>query len=80
MSNVIKHSNATKFELYLSVQDETIHLDLKDNGSMHSTQTIEPSGGFGLNGIADRAMTLNGIALFTRQDGFVINVKIPLKE
>ena len=80
VSNVIKHSNATKFELYLSVQDETIHLDLKDNGSMDSTQTIEPSGGFGLNGIADRAMTLNGIALFTHQDGFVINVKIPLKE
>jgi two-component system sensor histidine kinase UhpB len=80
VSNVIKHSNATKFELYLSVQDETIHLDLKDNGSMDSTQTIEPSGSFGLNGIADRAMTLNGIALFTRQDGFVINVKIPLKE
>lgn len=80
VSNVIKHSNATKFELYLSVQEETIHLSLKDNGSMDSTKTIEPSGGFGLNGISDRAMTLNGIALFTRQDGFVINVKIPLKE
>lgn len=76
VTNTLKHSNASEFTITLSNTESSLHLNIRDNGSCNNDLVV-PSGGFGLNNIYDRVITLNGLCLFTQQDGFVIDVKIP---
>jgi glucose-6-phosphate-specific signal transduction histidine kinase len=77
VNNTLKHSDASQFSINLSCQDNTLNLTIRDNGT-NNNEHIEPSGGFGLDSIYERVLTLNGLCLFTRQNGFVINIKVPV--
>lgn len=77
VNNTLKHSDANMFTIELMLEGQVIHLILSDNGTS-SNDVIAPSGGFGLNSIYERVLTLNGVCIFTQHNGFVINIKIPL--
>ncbi|WP_284244921.1 MASE1 domain-containing protein [Thalassotalea insulae] len=61
VNNCIKHSNASNFYLLLDVSDNTIELNISDDGHINDNKMIQNSkGGFGLIGIKERVIAANG--------------------
>jgi signal transduction histidine kinase len=62
LSNVVRHSKATRAELHIDFGDSKIHLDVKDNGvgfAVPASPTdFAPSGHFGLLGMRERAQLI----------------------
>lgn len=54
LTNVIHHSNATECSISLSQKDETLILQIKDNGIEVTQKQIENPKSFGLIGIRER--------------------------
>ena len=77
VNNVLKHSNATLFTLELFETTKTITLILKDNGSEYDRPHLSLSGRYGLEGISDRVLSLDGSCNFSFHNGFEIMVVIP---
>jgi signal transduction histidine kinase len=55
LTNVVKHARATRAEVKIWVKDETLHIEVRDDG----IGGADPSG-HGLVGISDRATALGG--------------------
>lgn len=73
-ANIIKHSNATKVEIYLNEHPAFYQLIVKDNGS---NITYNKDNGIGLQNIRDRVTALNGSLNISVNDGFRIFIYIP---
>lgn len=73
LSNIIKHSNATKASLLISEYPGFYQLILKDNGSLIS----QSSDGIGLINIKERVRTLDGNLSIDTTVGFVIHITVP---
>ena len=58
LTNISKHSNATKVHLTLTEQNNHIYLHIKDNGE--GFNPAENTTGFGLQGMRERTEALNG--------------------
>jgi signal transduction histidine kinase len=78
ITNGIKHGNSTKFTIKLSLKDDEVNLLVKNNGT--GCENVMP--GFGLTSMKDRVESCGGtLDIYTRpEDGFRIEIKIPLKE
>ncbi|HWD74202.1 MAG TPA: GAF domain-containing protein [Solirubrobacteraceae bacterium] len=55
LTNVVKHSHATRAQVRLTVEDEMLHIDVRDDGIGGADPT-----GHGLLGISDRVTALGG--------------------
>ena len=73
-ANIIKHSNATKVDIYLNEHPAFYQLIVKDNGS---NITYNNNNGIGLQNIKDRVTALNGSLNISVDDGFRIFISIP---
>lgn len=73
-ANIIKHSNATKVDIYLNEHPAFYQLIVKDNGS---NITYNKDNGIGLQNIRDRVTALNGSLNISVNDGFRIFISIP---
>ncbi len=78
VTNTIKHANASVFSLDLRVDDSHVSLRLHDDGDKRAPKTTEMSGQFGLLGVRNRVLALNGTCEITDTDGFCIYVTMPL--
>ncbi|MEV1170051.1 sensor histidine kinase [Nonomuraea sp. NPDC049784] len=58
LANVAKHARATRTGLTLSYTDETVLLDIRDDGAGFDPQ--EPADGFGLDGMRQRVRGVGG--------------------
>ncbi|MEV0996313.1 sensor histidine kinase [Nonomuraea sp. NPDC050202] len=58
LANVAKHAEATRAALTLSYTDETVLLDVRDDGTGFDPQ--RPADGFGLDGMRQRARSVGG--------------------
>lgn len=75
LTNVRKHSNATKVGVLLIFDQDCVRLNVRDDGEVGD----EPAGdGFGLLGLRERAQLLGGEVRTHRSDGFVLDVEIPV--
>ncbi|MDO5521023.1 MAG: sensor histidine kinase [bacterium] len=77
LTNVQKHSNATKIAMYLYETNTGYQLTIKDNG------TKEPaciSDGIGLTNMQERTEALNGVFQATYREGFQIYISIPKQD
>ena len=59
LTNVIRHAQATEVCLQLIYEPDTIYLQIKDNGIGFDLQQLQ-SGGFGLLGMRERCVRLDG--------------------
>jgi signal transduction histidine kinase len=80
LTNISKHSGATQVDIDLQHRDNTIHLQIVDNG-----QGFDPernTTGFGLQGMRERTTTLRGKFLLASQleQGCCITISIPLSK
>jgi len=80
LTNVVRHSDATKVEITLSQIDDKIDLEIFDNGKGIKVDEINNSQSFGLIGIRERVHFCNGTVQFTGNEGegTLIRVTIPL--
>jgi signal transduction histidine kinase len=82
LTNVRKHTNATKVLLRLRYEHETIELVVLDNGANVQTNGSEhDSGGFGLLGLKERIELLGGEATYGKADptGYRVTVRVPVE-
>jgi len=60
MTNVARHAEATEVEITLTKSDESVVLEVKDNGRGITDEEISNSRSIGLVGIRERAYSLHG--------------------
>ena len=80
LSNIEKHAGAKQLMLSVYAERESAILDIKDNGTGFSTETIQNKTGIGLRNMRERVDLLGGV--FTLESslkkGTHINVVLPL--
>jgi two-component system sensor histidine kinase UhpB len=80
LSNVMKHAGATRAQvsLTLSENDNTLHIEIADDGAGFDTGTA--SAGIGIIGMRERVYALHGAISFTSEPGkgTVIAIALPL--
>jgi PAS domain S-box-containing protein len=81
LTNIIRHSGATTARVEISVDGDTVMLDIRDNGRGISEAELNNHGSLGLLGIRERAIFLGGkchIEGFPGR-GTEVSVRIPLR-
>ncbi|PET71498.1 hypothetical protein CN514_06760 [Bacillus sp. AFS001701] len=78
ITNVIRHSQATKLDVVLKKEAEVINMTIRDNGDLENAQKINE--GFGLKSMRERLEKMNGSLSYSVifPHGFEIVAKIPL--
>ena len=77
LSNIIKHSNATKVNIILREHPALFQLVIQDNGTQIGIKSNKINGGIGLKNISDRVAALNGNLNLSSDNGFRIFISIP---
>jgi two-component system sensor histidine kinase UhpB len=67
LNNILKHAKATQVNIRLSQDENTVQLDITDNGI--GFDTTKKQEGIGIDNIKSRAIAFNGIADFISQPG-----------
>lgn len=77
LTNVARHSDATRCDITVSSDDKNLTLVVRDNGTVATE--IKP--GNGLKGMAERVNKIDGHLHFENfSDGFVLYVKLPISD
>ena len=81
LTNVARHSGATKATVKLRRQDNNLELTIKDNGKGISEEQKLKSNSFGLIGMNERADAINGSIYISGESGKGTKIKllVPLK-
>jgi signal transduction histidine kinase len=77
LSNVVKHSSASRVDISLVEHPGFYQLIVSDNGS---TVTYNPDDGIGLKNIAHRIEALKGYFLIRTNKGFELFITIPKEQ
>ena len=79
LSNIIRHSDASRVEIVLREKDSGVELTVTDNGKGITEQEIADSKSFGLMGIKERVYSLGGdVAISGSKDkGTTVWVSVP---
>ena len=76
LTNIAKHSQATKVEIILQATNNKIELTIRDNGCGFNPS--QNTTGFGIQGMYERIAALNGeLSIVSQSDrGSIINIKV----
>lgn len=79
LNNVIRHSQATRAEVKLSMTDDTVVLEIKDDGCGFDIDQV-PSGHYGIEGILRRTHVFGGEGNIISKpgDGTLVSIRMPL--
>lgn len=78
LTNIARHSGATKVEIFLKQQDSEITMEVRDNGRGISEADLTKSRSFGLLGMRERALFLGGDVEVKGNPGFGTSVKVQI--
>ena len=79
LTNVQKHSDATRVKVVMNELEEYYQMMVEDNGT-GQVNVYNPAGGIGLRNMEERVRTLGGIITFSGQHGFRIFISVPKKK
>lgn len=83
LSNIIRHSHATRVQILLREHPALYQLCIEDNGEGSPSSVIaretKASDGMGLSNMKERALSLGGTFQVIRENGFKIFITIPKK-
>jgi signal transduction histidine kinase/PAS domain-containing protein len=81
LNNVVKHAEATQVQIQLKYDENTVLLEMIDDGKGFEPETVSQSGGFGLQGIQERVQQLGGTLKIESVpfSGTRLSVRIPLE-
>lgn len=79
LTNIARHSAASKVEIVMKRIDSDIFLEIHDNGSGITTEKIENKNSIGILGMRERAIALGGEFMISGSPGIgtVVTVRIP---
>ncbi len=78
LTNIIKHAHATTVKIVIKVSIDNIFMVIQDNGAGITEDQKKKKNSYGLTGLKERVLLLNGIIDFTgNKSGTVIYVQIP---
>ena len=79
LTNVARHSNASRVEVRLRSRPAEILLEIRDDGRGIRKEQIDDGRSFGLMGIRERAATIGGSVRFEgiEERGTIVSVRIP---
>jgi signal transduction histidine kinase len=80
LTNISRHSGATKVEIDLQVDAQQVSLEIFDNGRGIANSEIFDENSLGLLGIRERVYFLNGHFDITGNEGTRVRVTIPLEQ
>lgn len=82
LTNVARHSNATRVEVRLRTRSGEVLLEVRDDGRGISAQDIGSARSLGLIGIRERAALIGGTVRFEGVPGrgTIVSVRIPLSD
>lgn len=80
LKNIAKHSGTGSADIFLTGDDNTIRVTVKDRGVGFDPLRVRPKPGLGLASMRERALLVNGDFSVESQpgQGTVINVRVPL--
>lgn len=78
LTNIARHSGATKVEIFLKKQDGEITMEVRDNGRGISEADLTKNTSFGLLGMRERALFLGGDVEVKGHPGFGTSVKVQI--
>jgi PAS domain S-box-containing protein len=81
LNNALKHAEATTISVVLRSQEESVQLEIVDNGKGFEAENLQDHGGLGLVSIGERIETLHGTWLITSKpgEGTQVSVHVPLR-
>jgi len=79
LTNIARHANASKVKIVIKTSIDNIFLVIQDNGIGITEEQKIKKNSFGLTGLRERVLLLNGIIDFTGQSkgGTIVYVQIP---
>ncbi|MGB6222123.1 sensor histidine kinase [Haloferula sp.] len=80
LNNAIDHSQATHIDLSLRTNDDSLAIEVRDDGRGFDPTIIKP-GHFGLQGMRERALKLRATLQVTSEpgNGTLVRIELPLK-
>ncbi len=78
LSNVMKHSNATKVTIIITELPSFYQIKIEDNGTISRNSSL--NNGMGMSSISDRVSSLNGNINITRKNGYKIFITLPKED
>lgn len=80
LTNVVRHAKATSVSITMALNDEALHLQIRDNGKGIASGKIKDTSSLGLIGIRERIASLNGVVNIygKRGIGTVLAASIPM--
>ncbi len=81
LTNVARHSGATKVHMQLGLEDSRLRLSVSDNGRGITDEDAIAPGGLGLSGMRARARSAGGELLVkpSRNEGLTVEVCVPVR-
>ncbi len=78
VTNIIRHSDATRCQLRLQTRDQQLHFHISDNGYVDMQSKTALAKGNGLTGMLERVSALGGQFQVSYQQGVTIDIVLPL--
>jgi signal transduction histidine kinase len=81
LNNVVKHAVAKHVRIHIEYDENSVSLEMIDDGLGFDMKTADQSGGFGLQGIKERVQRLGGSQEIesTPMEGTRLKVKVPIQ-
>lgn len=79
VTNVVRHSGASRAMVVIGVEDSALKITIADNGK--GAETLQREGHYGVRGMQERAVAFGGDIVFGRgaDGGLAVRVTLPLK-
>lgn len=78
LTNVVKHSAASRVQVDFAVSPRTVKLSIADDGAGAAIASAEPGTGFGIANMRARAVELGGTSELERSRGTRASIDVPL--
>ena len=81
LNNVVKHAEATEVRIHLEYGEDTVSLEMIDDGKGFEPEAADQSGGFGLQGMKERVQQLGGSMRIESalRSGTRLSIRIPIE-
>jgi len=79
LRNITRHAGATHTSIGVSIRDNTLHINIKDNGKGFDLGDLDKEkSGRGVQNILKRINALGGEVVWQKQNGTLVKINIPL--
>lgn len=79
LTNAVKHARASRIEVKLEFENQTVKLEIKDNGKGFDAESSDHISGNGLNNLQERAQILNGFIQIISAPGTGTRIRFECK-